>query len=546
MEKQKLCMRRRIAIYTAVFLIINVFAIALLAQKETASVNESLLSHAQDTENEFNDIMGNYERSFRIFVEMMKRELEHNPDPENMWNYLKGMDSLLLDIEGETFDGLYMYYMGRYIYSWDTPYSEYEKTGYDATERPWYKDAVKGNGGIVFTPPYMSYANHYILTTISQLQPDRETVFAYDIKMGAIQELVSSLNKYDSEQVMIFDESGTVIGSTEPDYLGGNLYRSVEESLMAVKEAEKELEAVDSSDTDAIEKIKDRIQYADEFSKFRMDFDEGFTKLCGRKNIPTIITVNNTKYYGLLTENGKFGFLVLVPFMSAAKATLSIWLVPLLAIELLLVYIFGRITKDQKNRELKAAYIELGQIQNRLEIALSAAQKAAAVDDLTGMMNFKSFRKSMIDILREMEEKDSGILIMIDGDKFKYINDNYGHGVGDEVIKLSAQMIVGRIRTNDIASRLHGDEFAIFVSDASDYSIARRIMEDINKTIAKEAKRRNMPSITLSSGAVIARRGDSYLELSKAADTALYEAKKTHNGAFAFADKNFDKTDSGK
>ena len=47
-----------------------------------------------------------------------------------------------------------------------------------------YKRQVEGKGEIVFTPPYMSYANHYILTTISQLQPDGETVFAYDIKMG--------------------------------------------------------------------------------------------------------------------------------------------------------------------------------------------------------------------------------------------------------------------------------------------------------------------------------------------------------------------------
>lgn len=73
---------------------------------------------------------------------------------------------------------------------------------------------------------------------------------------------------------------------------------------------------------------------------------------------------------------------------------------------------------------------------------------------------------------------------MLDGDHFKLINDNYGHLVGDEVIKLSAQMIIGRIRTIDLASRLHGDEFSIFVANTNDYSVAARIVEDINHTLS--------------------------------------------------------------
>jgi len=189
--------------------------------------------------------------------------------------------------------------------------------------------------------------------------------------------------------------------------------------------------------------------------------------------------------------------------------------------------------RELRNQELRAAYVKMGQIQKRLELALSAAQKAAAVDDLTGLMNFKSFQTEVGEQLDTMDEKDSGILIMIDGDHFKRVNDNYGHSVGDEVIRLSAQMIIGRIRTVDLASRLHGDEFAIFVSNTDNYDVARTIMEDINASIAKEAGKRNMPAITLSAGAVTARRGGRYTELFKAADEALYQAKKTHNGGFA-------------
>ena len=61
-------------------------------------------------------------------------------------------------------------------------------------------------------------------------------------------------------------------------------------------------------------------------------------------------------------------------------------------------------------------------------------------------------------------------------------------------------------------------------------------MNDINSTLAAEALKRNMPSITMSAGAVIARHGDSYTALAKTADAALYRAKETHNGKFASAE----------
>ena len=98
-------------------------------------------------------------------------------------------------------------------------------------------------------------------------------------------------------------------------------------------------------------------------------------------------------------------------------------------------------------------------------------------------------------------------------------------------------MIVGRIRTADYASRLHGDEFAIFVSNTRDYRVAEKIMEDINLSLVKEAQKRNMPAITLYSGAIIACPNDNYMELIKAADEALYRAKETHNGAFRQAEE---------
>ncbi len=534
MQRKKLEGRRKTVIMVLVFIAVNILAVCLIGRREQRAIDGNLAEHAGETGTDFQEIMDNYKHSFRLFAQMMTQEIESHPDPDAIWDYLKSMDSKMLDIEGDTFDGLYMYYKGRYLYSWDTPYSQYEATGYAATERPWYKAAVEGKGEIVFTPPYMSYANHYILTTISQLQPDGETVFAYDIKMGDIQNLVSGLDRYEKEQVMIFDGSGTVIGSTEEKYLGGSLYASLDETEDSVTEAQKEMEEIDSGSEEELSKAKDKKVSAEAFYAFRQDFRDGLAKLLEKKDETVSLTLDGRSQLGYLHKEQEFSFLVLVPVLSIVKATMTVWLVPLLLTELLLIYVMGRVSKGIKNRELRDAYVELGQTQRRLEIALSAAQKAAAVDDLTGMMNFKSFRKEISMALEDMEEDESGILVMIDGDHFKSINDNYGHSVGDEVIKLTAQMIIGRIRTVDLASRLHGDEFAIFVANTSDHSVAKRIMEDINNTLGKEAKRRNMPSITLSAGAVTAKHGDTYISLAKAADEALYKAKVTHNGGFAY------------
>lgn len=526
-------LRRKLG-YAAAFLAVNLAAVLLLGVREAAFVDNALAEHTQEVQKQFAEVLSDYEHSFRLFARMMQREIERDPDPDALWDYLKSVDAPLLEIEGATFDGLYAYYQGRYLYSWDTPYAQYADTGYVAMERPWYRDAVAGGGEIVFTPPYMSYANHYILTTLSQLQPDGETVFAYDIKMGDIQKLVTALSRYSGEQMMIVDAAGTVLGSTQEAYLGGGLYASAEEAAKAAAQAEEEWAALGASEGgDTAAKAAEKARDAAAFADFRQSFDAGLAKLQNAPGEAAFVTVGGTRYWGRLLQSGDYGFLALVPVWEMMKATAQVWLVPLLVVELLLIYVLGRVAQESKNRELRAAYVELGQTQRRLELALSAAQKAAAIDELTGILNLRSFHREVSEVLEKMGPEERGILVMLDGDHFKQVNDTYGHTVGDEVIKLSAQMIVGRIRTMDLASRLHGDEFAIFVRNTADTAVAQRIIGDINATLDQEARRRKLPPITLSAGAVVARHGDSYAALAKAADAALYRAKETHNGGFA-------------
>ena len=170
--------------YISIFIIVNIIAMIFVYHQETQAIQKVFDVHSQEYQDEVKDTMSHYTHSFQLFSQMLTNEIQDHPHPDEIWKYLKSIDKKMLQIEGETFDGLYMYYQDRYLYSWDTPYEQYVNTGYNAKERPWYKNAIKEKGKIVFTPPYMSYANHYVLSTISQLQSDGKTVFAYDIKNG--------------------------------------------------------------------------------------------------------------------------------------------------------------------------------------------------------------------------------------------------------------------------------------------------------------------------------------------------------------------------
>lgn len=372
--------------FPAIFLIVNLIAVLLLVERENYFINSSLSAHAQNYKNKTEEVMQNYTHSFRLFANILSREIENNPEPDDIWDSLKEMDSQMFAIEGDTFDGLYMYYKERYLYSWD--------------------------------------ANHYILSTISQLQPDGKTVFAYDIKMGDIQKLVASLQDYSSEEMMIFDNNGTIIGSTDTDYLGKSLSASISETQNSLVKAQVSLEQASDAADEQRAKLLEQVDSTNAFLTFRKRFDHGLSVLTNQPEKATYVKVGNKPYYGYLLCSDQYNFLILVPFWSMLMDSVQIWLLPLLALDLLLIYILDRISKGQKNRELEAAYIELGQTQKRLELALSAAQKAAAIDDLTGMMNIKSFRKKVADFLETMAPDESSILIMMDGDHFKTVNDN--------------------------------------------------------------------------------------------------------------------------
>lgn len=154
----------------------------------------------------------------------------------------------------------------------------------------------------------------------------------------------------------------------------------------------------------------------------------------------------------------------------------------------------------------------------------SELTRMALTDSLTGLSN----RTHMNQILHkefarfERHHQRFGI-IMVDIDHFKQVNDNFGHDVGDEVLKKLAYIFEGAIRTSDSVARWGGEEFLICCTTIEEIDLLP-IAETIRKLVANtDFERANQITASLGCAAIV--KGETIGELIKRADIALYEAK---------------------
>jgi len=159
--------------------------------------------------------------------------------------------------------------------------------------------------------------------------------------------------------------------------------------------------------------------------------------------------------------------------------------------------------------------------------------KISITDELTGLYNRRHFEKILQKRLPQSLEKSQSLcLALVDIDGFKFINDTYGHPVGDKVLKTAANLLRSFMRTNDIIARLAGDEFAMVFPD-TEIEEARGICQAALNAIQNTRVRLTVGHLQLraSVGMSIAPfHGQSIQELIGAADVALYHAKRRHRG----------------
>ena len=162
-------------------------------------------------------------------------------------------------------------------------------------------------------------------------------------------------------------------------------------------------------------------------------------------------------------------------------------------------------------------------------------------DGLTGVLNRNAFDERMEEETnRANRTQQSLAIIMFDLDKFKRINDNYGHPYGDYVIKSTAQILKDSVRNIDVVARYGGEEFIIILVD-TDISKCRHVAERMVENISKFDFDYNDVKVrmTISAGmAEFPADTDKIESLIDKADKAMYESKRKGGNLVSFSYKN--------
>ncbi|MCL2223365.1 MAG: GGDEF domain-containing protein [Defluviitaleaceae bacterium] len=167
----------------------------------------------------------------------------------------------------------------------------------------------------------------------------------------------------------------------------------------------------------------------------------------------------------------------------------------------------------------------------------------AYTDELTGLYSRRYFMENASIALEKCKAEGKCFhIIMTDLDYFKRINDNFGHQVGDEVLKISAKRMMGVTRQSNIIARYGGEEFIIMITEVP-YDSAIKNAERIHKTMEESPfiiKDMSM-NITVSQGiSTLLTHEDTLDDIIHRADTALYTAKRTGRNKFVEYDKKMD------
>ena len=154
--------------------------------------------------------------------------------------------------------------------------------------------------------------------------------------------------------------------------------------------------------------------------------------------------------------------------------------------------------------------------------AFARAERQASTDALTGLENRRSFE----DRVRSLTSAGRGYAVLLaDLDRFKSLNDTFGHETGDRALRLFAEVLRGTLRSGDVVARYGGEEFVVAIPD-KDAAAGVQAAERLRAALAEAVANPDVPTFTVSVGVADSSLAPTLAGQLRVADTALLTAKR--------------------
>ena len=184
---------------------------------------------------------------------------------------------------------------------------------------------------------------------------------------------------------------------------------------------------------------------------------------------------------------------------------------------------------DLHREEFKTGFSKLKMELDKATANAKELEEELNIDQLTGAYNRRAYEKKVGEEMDRFSRYGTTFsLLMIDADKFKDINDKYGHAIGDKCLKEIIKRTIPQLRANDMLARWGGEEFVVLMPETP-LSGARDAAEKIRRTIGKIefVYREETVKVTVSIGlSEVQKNDETHQQVFERADIALYQAKK--------------------
>ena len=358
---------------------------------------------------------------------------------------------------------------------------------YDPRARPWFAEATQ-RGSLTWSSVYVDFTTRALTVTLAKpvfnQQRAQRGVVATDIPLTALTEFVRGLQVSRTGVAFIVERDGTLIATSTPEALFGDnpgqpvRLRASESTNPLVRRAGEQLRA-------NVEPTRSTVRGV-EIARYSFDGDDGRVHMSATAQRDSagldwtmVVAVPRSDHMGNVQRTILQNVAIGLAAVGLAIA-LGLW-------------IMHRVTSDVRRLSEATRLLARGQSPERLfkgrsdELGVIARamedfKDGLLVDPLTGALTRATFEKRFAALISQQPDATLAI-VFVDLDRFKLVNDEHGHAVGDAVLAVCAQRIASAMRRDDVLARYGGDEFVLMLAgipsdEALDAQLAAQVARE--------------------------------------------------------------------